>query len=112
MDATFEQAVREGAYALWVEAGRIHGLDRAHWLAAETAMKGTKVVEHAALEPAAKPASRSVTAKSTANKPTVTKVAAKTGIAKAATSAKVAAKAIGRPRTSRAAPTAPSHPAT
>ena len=82
MDAIFEQAVRERAYALWLEAGRVHGLDRAHWLAAETAIKCAAGATAFAKPAKAKPG-----------------VARKAGVVKAA---RVAAKVAGKARVAAA----------
>ncbi len=111
MDVKFEQAVRERAYALWLESGMVHGMDRAHWLTAETAMKcvdqGVEVVaKGAALKATAaksappkpasdKPASaKSVSAKAVAAKKASVKPAAPAKLAKAGD--KTAAKVMGK----------------
>ena len=97
MDANFEQVVKERAYALWIEAGMVHGLDRVHWLAAETTMKRvaqpTETVASAATKPAAtkkatKAATKAVSAKSGSQKAAApamastggSKVAGKSGV--------------------------------
>ena len=35
MSLDLERAIRECAYQLWIESGRLHGNAEAHWLAAQ-----------------------------------------------------------------------------
>ena len=101
MDAIFEQAVRERAYALWLEDGMVHGMDRAHWITAATAIK--RLIANAAAPRAPEP----VAAKTGSTKTGSIKTGSfKTGTAKKG--AKVAAKAAGKPPSAGKAP-APAH---
>ena len=96
MDAIFEQAVRERAYALWLEDGMVHGMDRAHWITAETAIK--RQIANAAAPRAPEPVAAKTGSTKTGS--------IKTGTAKKG--AKVAAKAAGKPPSAGKAP-APAH---
>ena len=91
MDVIFKQAVRERAYALWLEAGMVDGQDRVHWFAAEAAVKsmgsGAGAVAKAAVTEAA-PVKPTAT-KAASTKSAVTKVA---GVKKAPVKAVAPAK--------------------
>jgi hypothetical protein len=43
MDASFQDRVRERAYQLWLEAGRVDGCADRHWLEAERDVLADKV---------------------------------------------------------------------
>ena len=115
MDANFERAVRERAYALWIEAGMVHGMDRLHWLTAEVAVKrvaqpGKASVASAAARPEpvqstpAKATTKAVAAKKVGQKAAVAGASAKASKGGSKVAAEVAGKSGVSTTASRAAP--------
>ena len=103
MDRQFEQKIRERAYQIWIEAGRMHGLELEHWTKAERDVAMTKPT---ALKPAAgasatKPATVKV-AKTTAKAVAPKTVATKAAATKAVTTKAVTTKAVTTKPTAKA----------
>jgi len=57
-----EQAIRERAYFMWLDSGRVHGNADAHWLAAEVELAAEAEVLAASMETVARLMSFSETA--------------------------------------------------
>jgi len=70
-----EQAIRDRAYFMWLDSGRVHGNADAHWLAAEVELAAEAEVLTASMETVARLMSFSETAQD--NEPVVAKSKAK-----------------------------------
>lgn len=53
----FERQVRERAYYIWEDEGRVFGRAEAHWLRAEAELRAGRVLDPIAIRPAASEAS-------------------------------------------------------
>jgi hypothetical protein len=69
------EAIRERAYFMWLDSGRVHGNADAHWLAAETELAAEAEVLAASMETVARLMAFSGTAQD--NEPAVAKSKAK-----------------------------------
>ena len=89
-----EHSVRERAYYIWEDEGRVHGRATAHWLRAETELHAVAAPVASKAEPA-KAATKAKAAKPAAAKPVTAKTATgKTVVAKAVVAKAIAAKPV------------------